>query len=89
MQTECDPLSELREKLQSDEVYATRARILGMRIQMARKLMKLTQYEFAHVLKTNHMRVSRWENGSYPPSTVELMQISDVTEKPTQWYYEQ
>ena len=63
--------------LNMDKVNTELSQIIGNNISKLRKLKKLTQMEFANLLKYSDKAVSKWENGEATPNIETLFQIAN------------
>jgi transcriptional regulator with XRE-family HTH domain len=77
-----------------DDKYRVRAKIIGLKIQMARKMLGDTQEEFALKLTqldpkkpVCNIRLLRMEKGHYPPDVVQIAKIAEISGKEIVWFY--
>jgi len=75
--------------------YTVLAKIIGLKIQMVRKMMELNQVQFADKLTKLdpkhpicNTRLLRMEKGYYPPDVVEVAKISELSGKEIPWFYQ-
>ena len=61
---------------------------LGEQIRRARRERGLSQEQLAEKLGVERLQVNRWENGKQQPRADALARLSNVLEKPIDWFYQ-
>ena len=72
-------------KFQDDK---DKAKFIGMRIMLARKMVKMLQYKLAEMLRISNATISYYENGTSVPDAVTLWKIAKILQRPLMWFYE-
>lgn len=62
---------------------------LGMRIRIALSLKGLNQAELGKLMGITQAAVSKWLNGKTCPDALQIWKISQITQKPIEWFYKE
>lgn len=65
------------------------ANYFALRLKMARKLSGLSQTELAQKLNSFQNQVARWEAGKSDPSVENIKRISEITNQPVSFFFEE
>lgn len=65
----------------------SRRELVGRNVRLGRKLMGMSQDQFAGLVGVTRSDAGKWERGVHEPSARSLVKIAAVLERPAHWFY--